>query len=64
MRQISPCRAPGRNCLWQGDSVRLIGLVLAPRWRTEPVSVKMILGVGFTRTSPHAHKHKRATRQK
>lgn len=32
----------GRICLWQGDSVGLIGLVLAPRWRTEQVSVRMI----------------------
>lgn len=32
----------GRICLWQGDSVGLIGLMLAPRWRTEQVSVRMI----------------------
>lgn len=32
----------GRICLWQGDSVGLIGLVLAPHWRTEQVSVRMI----------------------
>lgn len=37
---LQGCR--GRICLWQGDSVGLIGLVLAPRWRTEQVSVRMI----------------------
>lgn len=33
----------GGDCLWQGDSSRLIGLALAPGWRTEQVSVRMIL---------------------
>lgn len=48
------------GCLWQGDSARLIGLVLAPRWRTEQVSVRMILGGEFN-LDVTLHTHRRAT---
>lgn len=44
LRQIPPCRAAGQDSLshWQGDSVGLMGLALAPHWRTQQVSVRTI----------------------